>query len=76
MKYAFLSNPAWPGWFKVMKTQQNTINMAPYQHLSPFKDYKIEFMSPHTDVVVKAGWYEAKDVESLRKELKLPKAGE
>lgn len=38
-----ISNPAWPGWYKVGKAVSAYDRLNGYQTSSPFRDYKVEY---------------------------------
>lgn len=38
-----ISNPAWPGWYKVGVASNWKNRLGSYQTSSPFRDYKLEY---------------------------------
>jgi len=38
-----ITNPAWPGWVKVGKTDQMRRRVSQYQTSSPFRDFKVQY---------------------------------
>ena len=47
-----ISNPAWKGWVKIGMAVDVNKRLLNYQTCSPFRDYKVEFVVPVTDVKV------------------------
>ncbi len=47
-----ISNPAWKGWVKIGMAVDVNKRLLNYQTCSPFRDYKVEFVVPVTDIKV------------------------